>query len=316
MSDSTLPPSGVGFAPSRTQVQQNGDTIVFTMWQGEHRVLQGTPSAPCAPAGDFDTQVQTVPNGTTTGGPTFTFTVTNISQPLYFYDGTGVQCLQGAVFCVNTDESSNTASCAAYKNAALSQGRDQGVTTSMRTNTPISTSSSTSSSPTSALATTTMANGTTSHATSTTSATTKGAAGIVRVPAWAGAVQPQQHDYSLGPVIGGIQYGPNTLRTETVSKYLNGLAQTDPSKATAAIHALTEEPATIEALILSFKQLVIVNKARVLHELLETHNKQERGRSISRTGNLETVAQDLFRPMTVCVRFPSRNLRQKEGKGA
>ncbi|BGP54984.1 hypothetical protein JCM8202_005976 [Rhodotorula sphaerocarpa] len=124
---------GIGFDPSRTQIvdQNTVNTIVFTFLEGIHRVVQtdGSLNAPCSPAGQFDTGVQTVPAGS--NGPSFTFSVDNNTAEYYFADiGEDYSpCYLGAVFCVNTDESSSSTSCHAVQSAAISLGKQQGVST-------------------------------------------------------------------------------------------------------------------------------------------------------------------------------------------
>ncbi|KAM0745926.1 hypothetical protein T439DRAFT_360879 [Meredithblackwellia eburnea MCA 4105] len=130
--DETTGYPGIGFDPSRS-VPVNGDSIVFTMLQGSHQVIEGTSSTPCAPGGGFDTGLQSVPNGTVEGGPTFTFQVTDSSKPTFFYDAAGDNCQKGAVFCLNTDETSTTESCHAYKAAALALASGSGTTTTPST---------------------------------------------------------------------------------------------------------------------------------------------------------------------------------------
>ncbi|KAL8277840.1 hypothetical protein RQP46_009823 [Phenoliferia psychrophenolica] len=97
--DETTGLAGIGFDPSRSVVGTNGDLIVFRFLGGDHRVLLSDFGAPCSPNGAFDTGLQTVANGTLEdAGPTFIYTVTDITKPLYFYDGAGDNCRQGAVF--------------------------------------------------------------------------------------------------------------------------------------------------------------------------------------------------------------------------
>ncbi|ORY89621.1 hypothetical protein BCR35DRAFT_155067 [Leucosporidium creatinivorum] len=96
---------GVGFDPSRTVTNQNGDLVVFHMIQGQHHIVETSFAAPCSPIGTFDSGLETVANGTTgvTEGPAFVFPITNSSAVHYFADiaptadGSGTQCQQGAV---------------------------------------------------------------------------------------------------------------------------------------------------------------------------------------------------------------------------
>ncbi|KAI5481135.1 hypothetical protein MNV49_005570 [Pseudohyphozyma bogoriensis] len=142
---------GVGFDPSRTVVAETGDLVIFSFLQGEHQVYQTIFSAPCSPGGEFTTPLLNVSNGTVSGGPSFSYEVTSLSTPLYFYDAAGVNCQQGAVFCVNTNENLANQSCSAFKAAALAIGASEGVTTSVRTASaavPTNSSSTITSSPT------------------------------------------------------------------------------------------------------------------------------------------------------------------------
>lgn len=95
----------------RTQIvdQNTANTIVFTFLEGIHRVVQtdGSLNAPCSPAGQFDTGVQTVPAGS--NGPSFTFSVDNNTAEYYFADiGEDYSpCYLGAVLYVALRPSSD-----------------------------------------------------------------------------------------------------------------------------------------------------------------------------------------------------------------
>ncbi|GAA5938856.1 hypothetical protein JCM1841_000410 [Sporobolomyces salmonicolor] len=124
-----------GFDPSRTQISdpESANQIVFEFLGGVHRVVQSTFDSPCSFSvpGGFDSGLQTVANGTLEGnGPSATFTIANNSEVAYFSDigDDNTPCWQGAVFCLNTDESS-AKSCAAFKTAALALGQDEDVAT-------------------------------------------------------------------------------------------------------------------------------------------------------------------------------------------
>ncbi|KAL8292039.1 hypothetical protein RQP46_001505 [Phenoliferia psychrophenolica] len=130
---------------------ENNDLIIFQFYGGTHRVIQSSFGSPCSSNGGFDSQQIVTPNGTV--GVSRSFTVTNISTPLFFYDEADQNCLRGAVFCANTNEAGgSTQTCNLYKAAALAQGAAQGVTTSVRSNTPYSQSTASSASRTSSSA--------------------------------------------------------------------------------------------------------------------------------------------------------------------
>ncbi|GAA5877194.1 hypothetical protein JCM3774_000112 [Rhodotorula dairenensis] len=173
--DQTTGQPGLGFDPSRTVVTDvtTSNTVVFTFLEGIHRVVQtdGSLNAPCAPSGGFDTGVQTVPAGT--NGPSFTFDISNNTETYYFADIANdySPCFLGAVFCLNTNESSSTTSCHAVQAAAISLGKDQGVTTTPGLSTSTSASATSSGSTTSS-----SVSSTSSSATSTTSSLTSSSA--------------------------------------------------------------------------------------------------------------------------------------------
>ncbi|KAJ8293290.1 hypothetical protein OF846_003320 [Rhodotorula toruloides] len=166
---------GIGFDPSRTVIADSSasNTIQFSFLEGIHRVVQVSAQDPCAFAGGFDSGVLSVPNGTLQGqGPTATFNVQNNSDVLYFADiATDYSpCYLGAVFCLNTDESSSTTSCYAVKAKAQALGTQYGVST-----TPSLPSSATASA---ASSSTSMSS--TSSATSSASSGTVSGAGASR----------------------------------------------------------------------------------------------------------------------------------------
>ncbi|POY70997.1 hypothetical protein BMF94_5922 [Rhodotorula taiwanensis] len=179
---------GLGFDPSRTQIADpnTSNTIVFSFLEGIHRVVQtdGNLNAPCSPAGEFDTGVQTVPAGST--GQSFTFTVDNNTQAYYFADiGEDYSpCYLGAVFCVNTDETSSTTSCHAVQAAAVSLGKQQGVSTtpglSTATSASMTSSGSMSMSSGASSASSSAMSVTSSRASSATSASASGSTGASR----------------------------------------------------------------------------------------------------------------------------------------
>ncbi|KAK4054098.1 hypothetical protein OIV83_001123 [Microbotryomycetes sp. JL201] len=116
---------GLGFDPSRIAIPatDTDDEIVFQMLGGTHQVAQVSFTYPCTPlqGGYLQPEPVTAPNGTDAPGvQQFTFPVTENSGPLYFSDIANNNCARGAVFCVNTDESS-AESCAEFKANALAQ---------------------------------------------------------------------------------------------------------------------------------------------------------------------------------------------------
>ncbi|GAA5885910.1 hypothetical protein JCM5296_000185 [Sporobolomyces johnsonii] len=130
---------GIGFDPSRTLISgvdlQAANTILFQFLEGTHQVVQSMFGTPCAASGNFASGVI---NGTIDGsGPSSTFTVTNNTEILYFSDlgDNNAPCWQGAVFCVNTNETIPTQSCAAFKAAALALGTQHGVYANSTTST-------------------------------------------------------------------------------------------------------------------------------------------------------------------------------------
>ncbi|KAK4054307.1 hypothetical protein OIO90_003540 [Microbotryomycetes sp. JL221] len=150
---------GVGFNPSRTVTRGRDDTLVFVFLGGSHRVVQTSLENPCTPSSDFDTGLRTIPSNVTeyAASPFRTsFTVPNTSTVAYFadigptVDNSGTQCQQGAIFCVNTNESGD-GSCSQMLSNALALGAASGVTTSSRP--PYTLSTSTSSSTTATRAT-------------------------------------------------------------------------------------------------------------------------------------------------------------------
>ncbi|GAA5919376.1 hypothetical protein JCM6882_004542 [Rhodosporidiobolus microsporus] len=124
---------GIGFDPSYTVIvpHSDGNDLAFEFLAGVHRVVQTSGvDAPCSPSGGFDSGVVRVPQGTLQGqGPTQTFQIENDTAVMYFADiGEDFSaCYLGAVFCINTDESSPQA-CHAARSAALALGAQYGVT--------------------------------------------------------------------------------------------------------------------------------------------------------------------------------------------
>ncbi|GAA6056673.1 hypothetical protein NBRC10513_001112 [Rhodotorula toruloides] len=172
---------GIGFDPSRTVIADSttSNTVQFSFLGGIHRVVQVSAQDPCAFAGGFDSGVVGVPEGTLQGsGPTATFEVKNNSDVLYFADigNDNSPCYLGAVFCLNTDESSPTTSCHAVKAKAQALGTQYGVSTTPE----VASSTSSSSGASSAAASSTSASAMTSSTSETTSSATVSAGGASR----------------------------------------------------------------------------------------------------------------------------------------
>ncbi|THH05834.1 hypothetical protein EW145_g4509 [Phellinidium pouzarii] len=75
------------FTPNNVTASE-GDVIMFTFSgaPGNHSVTQSTFSDPCNPSGDgFDSGNILIPMGTTTGFPTWNLTITNTSEPIWFF---------------------------------------------------------------------------------------------------------------------------------------------------------------------------------------------------------------------------------------
>lgn len=80
-------------------------------------------AAPCTPlAGGFDSGLQQIPNGTLpnqAGSLEYRQVIANRSIPLYFTDLALSNCITGATFCVNTNETQgSTTTCGAFRAAA------------------------------------------------------------------------------------------------------------------------------------------------------------------------------------------------------
>ncbi|KAK4054317.1 hypothetical protein OIO90_003550 [Microbotryomycetes sp. JL221] len=114
---------GLGFDPSRIQIPQTptDDQVVFQMLGGTHQVAQVSFDNPCTPlqGGFLQPEPVTAPNGTDAPGvQQFTFAVQDEQGVYYFSDIANGNCQRGAIFCINTDETS-TESCSAFRSNAL-----------------------------------------------------------------------------------------------------------------------------------------------------------------------------------------------------
>lgn len=79
-----------------------GDTVTFRFWPKNHSIAQAAFNSPCAPMKDGfwsgfvpTTDTQNVANWT------FTYEVTNASQPIWFYCTQGKHCQAGMVGVIN-----------------------------------------------------------------------------------------------------------------------------------------------------------------------------------------------------------------------
>ncbi|OCB87689.1 hypothetical protein A7U60_g5215 [Sanghuangporus baumii] len=75
------------FTPANVTVAE-GDIVTFTFSgvPGNHSVTQSSFTAPCDPLGNgFDSGNILIPAGTSSGFPTWNLTVTNASQPIWFF---------------------------------------------------------------------------------------------------------------------------------------------------------------------------------------------------------------------------------------
>ncbi|KAI0705944.1 Cupredoxin [Cytidiella melzeri] len=86
--------------PSVTAV--NGDVISFQFLSKNHTLTQSTFATPCQniSANGLDSGFQFVPPNATTISQ-YSFTMTNVSGPLWFYCRQANHCQQGMVFAVN-----------------------------------------------------------------------------------------------------------------------------------------------------------------------------------------------------------------------
>jgi len=108
---------GLTFTPDRATAAI-GDQVVFTFMAGSHTVTQSTFADPCTLSpGGVDSGPKPAA-GLSTGFPTFTYNVTDIAKPAWFFCKTGNHCRAGMVFSLNAPATGNTAD--AFKAAAMS----------------------------------------------------------------------------------------------------------------------------------------------------------------------------------------------------
>jgi plastocyanin len=79
-----------------------GDTVVFKFWPKEHSVAQSTFAKPCEPMKDgFWSGFVPTTSTTAAANTTFTYEVTNATQPIWFYCTQGKHCQNGMVGVIN-----------------------------------------------------------------------------------------------------------------------------------------------------------------------------------------------------------------------
>jgi plastocyanin len=97
---------GLTFTPSSVTASV-GDVVVLSFMSGSHTFTQSTFADPCNPlAGGADSGA--VPAAGLAVAPTFNYTVTDTSKPLWFYCKTGTHCKSGMVFSINAPATGNT----------------------------------------------------------------------------------------------------------------------------------------------------------------------------------------------------------------
>jgi len=94
-----------------------GDTLIFQFMGGAHTVTESTFAAPCVKKADAVDSGPVPAAGLTGNYPNFTYPVTDISKPVWFYCATGNHCRSGMVFSLNAPATGNTH--AAYKALAM-----------------------------------------------------------------------------------------------------------------------------------------------------------------------------------------------------
>lgn len=98
-----------------------GDKIIFQFKAGAHTATQSTFASPCSPLANGANSGPMPAAGLTSGFPNYTFPVTDVSKPIWFYCATGNHCNQGMVFSLNAPATGNTHD--AFKAAA--QGKPE-----------------------------------------------------------------------------------------------------------------------------------------------------------------------------------------------
>jgi len=98
-----------------------GDKIIFQFKAGAHTATQSTFASPCSPLSGGANSGPMPAAGLTSGFPNYTYPVTDVSKPIWFYCATGNHCNQGMVFSLNAPATGNTHE--AFKAAA--QGKPE-----------------------------------------------------------------------------------------------------------------------------------------------------------------------------------------------
>ncbi|KAF7793253.1 hypothetical protein EIP86_004363 [Pleurotus ostreatoroseus] len=110
------------FTPNSITASEN-DVVMFTFVTKNHTATQSTFTDPCTPvANGTDSDFQFVATNDTTGPfPTFNYTVTNASAPLWFFcrqTNPVDHCQKGMVFAINAPDSGNK-TFGAFQQAAM-----------------------------------------------------------------------------------------------------------------------------------------------------------------------------------------------------
>ncbi|KAJ7367213.1 Cupredoxin [Mycena albidolilacea] len=111
--------NGLTYNPSNVTAAV-GDNIIFQFIAKNHTVTQSTFASPCeimtTPVAGIDSDFQNVP-ANATQIPQWSFTVNNISSPLWFFCRQTGHCAKGMVFSVNAPGTGKTFD--AFKAAAM-----------------------------------------------------------------------------------------------------------------------------------------------------------------------------------------------------
>ncbi|KAI8942115.1 hypothetical protein NX059_000209 [Plenodomus lindquistii] len=97
-----------------------GDVVHFKFWPKNHSVAQAAFNRPCEPMNNgFWSGFVPTSDATAVSNWTFTYTVTNASQPIWFYCTQGQHCQAGMVGVINPPQS-GARTLAAFKEASKS----------------------------------------------------------------------------------------------------------------------------------------------------------------------------------------------------
>ncbi|KAG8980677.1 hypothetical protein FRB90_007548 [Tulasnella sp. 427] len=104
------------FSPDHITAAE-GDVVQFVFHAKNHTATQSTFKSPCSPlAGGFDSGFMPS-DDVGPNFPTYSYTVTNASAPVWVYCKQGNHCQSGMVFAINTNESSANTFAAYQANA-------------------------------------------------------------------------------------------------------------------------------------------------------------------------------------------------------